>query len=354
MALDPLPLLKRLCATSGLSGHEQPTRQIIQEIWQPLADEIGVDRVGSLWAIQRGTAPAPAPRILLAAHMDAIGLLVTKIEGEFLRVTQIGGLDARVLPGQLVTVYGREALPAVVARPPDFLLPRSYQRKVAPVTELLVDTGLSAERLRQLVQVGDVVAFAQPCRELLNGQLAAKSLDNRASVAAVSLCLEQLRQRPHAWEVVAVATVQEEFSFLGATTSAFAHRPDVAVAIDVTFGSDANTKEFSAKTFGLGEGVPLGVGPNIHPGLLAACKAAAERAEIPYSLEPLPGHSGTDADALQMAHAGLPTLTVGIPLRHMHTPVEVVALKDVQRAGRLLAEFIASLPLDFLTTLTLD
>ena len=354
MTLDLLAHLKTLSAAAGLSGYEGPARDVIRPAWEPLSDELHQDRLGTLWGVHHGRGAEPRHRLMLAAHMDAIGLMVTRREGEFLRVSNIGGIDPRVLPGQLVTVHGREDLPGVVAAPPSFLLPKAKRDNVTPLGELLVDTGLPAERLAKLARVGDLVSFAQPPVELLNEQLAAKSLDNRASVAALTVCLDNLQGRPHAWDVFAVATVQEEVGLRGAGTSAFTLKPDVAVAVDVTYGSDANTREFSHRTLPLGGGPALGLGPNIHSGLHAAFKACAGRAEIPYSVEVMPGHSGTDAFAIQVAREGIPTMVVSIPLRNMHTPVEVAAIKDIARTGRLLAEFAISLDDDFLRSLSLD
>jgi endoglucanase len=251
-------------------------------------------------------------------------------------------------------VHGREDLPGLVVQPPAFLLPKANREGVVPLSELLVDTGLPAEKLSGLVKAGDVISFAQPTVELQNELLAAQSLDNRASVAALTVCLETLKGRPHVWDVIAVATVQEEVGLQGARASAFALHPDLAVAVDVTHGSGPASKEYADKTFPLGGGPVLGLGPNIHPGLHAALKAAADRAEMPYTVEPMPTHSGTDAYAIQIARAGIPTMVVSIPLRNMHTPVEVLSLKDVARVGRLLAEFIAGLGADFMSTLTLD
>jgi endoglucanase len=212
---------------------------------------------------------------------------------------------------------------------------------------------LPAKRLAEQVGVGSLVSFAQPPRELQNGLLAAKSLDNRASLAAVTVCLEALQGRAHAWDLLAVATVQEEIGLQGAAGAAFSLAPELAVAVDVTWGTDANTREFGYRTFALGGGPTLAIGPNIHHGLFQALKAAAERAEVPVALEPIwAGHSGTDAAAMQIARAGIPTAIVSIPLRNMHTPVEIVSLKDIQRTGRLLAEFVAGLPGDFLETLS--
>jgi len=354
MTVDVLAHVKALSSPPGLSGYEEPARTVIRSAWEPLTDEQHADRLGTYWAVRRGQGAPPRPRLMLAAHMDAIGLMVTRREGEFLRVANIGGIDPRVLPGQLVTVHGRQDLPAVVVAPPPFLLPKAKRDNVTPLAELLVDTGLPAERLAQLAHTGDLVSFAQPPVELLNEQLAAKSLDNRASVAALTVCLEALQGRPLVWDVYAVATVQEEVGLRGAGTSAYSLQPDLAVAVDVTYGSDAATREFAHRTFPLGGGPALGLGPNIHAGLFAAFKACAARAEIPYTIEAMPGHSGTDAFAIQVARAGIPTMVLSIPVRNMHTPVEVVALKDIARTGRLLAEFAASLDDQFMAGLTLD
>jgi len=355
MATDIAAHLKELAAAPGLSGHESPVRDVIRAAWSPLTDKMHVDRLGSLWATQFGTGARPRPRIMLAAHMDAIGLMVSQVEGEFLRVVHIGGIDARVMPGQLVTVHGREDLPGVVAQPPAFLLPKANREGVVPLSELLVDVGLPAERLSGLVRVGDVISFDQPPLELQNELFAAKSLDNRASVAALTVCLETLQSRPRVWDVVAVATVQEEVTFGGAATSAFALHPDLAIAVDVTHGSGPGSKEYAEQTYPLGGGPVLGLGPNIHPGLHAALKAAADRAGMmPYAVEPMPAHSGTDAFAIQVAREGIPTMVVSLPLRNMHTPVEVVALQDVTRVGTLLTEFIAGLDADFVNTLSFE
>jgi len=355
MALDLLAHLRELCAAPGLSGHENPVRDLLRTAWAPLTDELKVDALGSLWATQNGTSKTPRPKLMLAAHMDAIGLMVTQVEGEFLRITEIGGMGARVMPGQLVTVHTVKGdLPGVVAQPPSFLLPKANREGVVPLSELLVDTGLTAADVARQVQIGDLISFAQAPRELQNGNFSAKSLDNRASVAALTVCLEALRERVHAWDVVAVATVQEEEGLIGARTAAFALHPDLAIAIDVTFGDGPNVKEFVHRTNKLGGGPVIGFGPNIHPAMQAALCATADRLEMPYAVEVMPAHSGTDAFAIQIAREGLPTAVVSLPLRNMHTPVEMIALKDVSRVGRLLAEFAAGLTPDYLSTLTFD
>lgn len=347
-----LPFLKSLISAPGLSGHEDPIRSLIAEEWNPLCDELSTSRLGSLHAVRYGNLPEPRPRLLLAAHMDSIGMMVTSQVGEFLHITQVGGIDPRVLPGQLVTLHGRKDLPAVIVQPPAALLPDEHQTGPVPLEHLLVDAGLAADELSRMVRPGDLVSFAQPPLALGGDYLAGHSLDNRASVAALTHCLHELQQRPTAWDVWAVATVQEEETLGGALTSAYHLQPTLAVAIDMTFGASPGSP--SHKTFPIGKGITVGWGPNIHPGLHRKLKSLADRLEIPCKLEVMPRHSGTDAFHLQIALQGIPTAVVGIPLRYMHTPVEMVSMKDIARLGRLLAEFAASLDENFMDGLKLD
>ena len=325
---------------------------MIESAWRPVTDEISLSRLGSLHGLKKGSAPEPRPTILIAAHMDAIGLMVTSLVDEFIRVTEVGGLDARVLPGQLVTVHGRQDLPGVIVQPPAHLLPGGARKGPVPLNNLLVDTGLRPQRVKNLVRTGDLISFAQEPIQLQADTLAGHSLDNRASVAALTLCLDELQKRNHAWDVWAVATAQEEETMGGARTSAFQLRPQLAVAVDVTWGKSTGTPDH--KTFPLGKGPTLGLGPNIHPGLHSTFKEVADNLEIPYAVEVMPRHSGTDAYALQVAAEGIPTMVVSIPLRYMHTPVEVVALKDIRRTAHLLSEFIAYLDSDYMDKLTLE
>jgi len=343
------PFLKTLLSQAGLSAFEAPVRETIAGAWRPLVDELTTSRMGSLHGLRRGRAPLPAgqprPRILLSAHMDAIGMMVTANVDGLLRFTEVGGVDPRILPGQLVPVHGRDDLPAVVVQPSDRLLPASARGKPVAMEHLLIDTGLAPAEVARLVRVGDLVSFAQPPLELAGEALAGHSLDDRASVAAVTICLDELHHMEHVWDVWAVASVQEEESFAGAYTSPFEIRPDLAVAIDVTFAKGPGVTDY--KGYPMGKGPTLGWGPNVHPAVFKAFKQLAEELDLPYHMEAMPRHSGTDAYAMQVVAEGIPTMVIGIPLRYMHTPVEVVALKDIQRAGHLLAEFIARLAPDF-------
>jgi tetrahedral aminopeptidase len=347
-----LPFIKQLMTAPGLSGNEAAVRAIIEEAWKPLTDDISVSRLGSLHGLLRGTGEEPHKSIMLSAHMDAIGLMVTRNVEGFLHIMSVGGVDPRVLPGQPVIVHGRRDLPGVVVMTPTKLLPSKYQAAPVPMEHLLVDTGLPAAEIARLVRPGDLVSFAQEPVETASETLCGHTLDNRASVTAVTVCLQELQKRQHLWDVWAVATVQEEVTLGGAYTSGFQLHPTVAVAIDVTFASSPGTPD--NRSYGLGCGPCLGWGPNIHPALFKAFEETAERLEILYQKEAMPGFSGTDAIALQVAAGGSPAMVVSIPLRYMHTPVEMVSLKDINRTGRLLAEFIASLDEEFVNRLVWD
>jgi len=347
------PFLKELLAAPGLSGYEALASRIIAEKWRPLVHELSRSRLGSLHGLRKGTAAKPRPSLLVAAHMDAIGLMVTGIaEGGFLRLTAIGDVDARVLPGQPVTVHGRENLPGIVVQPPARLLPSENGNNPVPLEHLLVDVGLLPRKVNELIRVGDPISFAQPPLELSSGTLAGHTVDNRASVAALTVCLEELQNRPHTWDVWAVATVQEETGLVGAYSSSYQLRPQIAIVLDTSWAKGPGANDWN--TFPLGKGPTIMWGPNIHPALYKAFKELAERLEIPHAVEITPLHTGTDAFATQVTAEGIPSIALGIPIRYMHTPVEVVAVKDIQRAGRLIAEFIAGLQPDFMEKVTWD
>jgi len=347
-----LPFLKELISAPGISGYETGVRPIIEKAWGPITDQLSVSRLGSLHGLQKGTGGEPRPIIMVATHMDAIGLMVNAIIDGFLRVTSIGGIDGRVLPGQMVTVHGRQELAGMLVQTPARLLPSNVQSGVVPLEYLLVDVGLLPDEVAHLVRVGDPVSFAQPPFETSGETLVGHTLDDRAGVAALTYCLETLYSRPHVWDVWAVTTVQEETSYGGALTSAFQLHPSLCVSIDVTFGSEPSSP--AHLSFPLGKGPTLEWGPVIHPFLYKSIKELAERLEIPISLEPAPRYTSTDSDAMQMVAEGIPNVVIGIPLRYMHTPVEMIALKDITRAGRLVAEFIAQLDETFMERLTWD
>jgi putative aminopeptidase FrvX len=352
---DILPFLKSLISVAGLSGHESPVADLIAGKWRPLTDELSFSRVGSLHALKRGTGKEPRPSLMIATHMDAIGMRVLSIVDGFLHITRIGGIDVRVLPGAQVTVHAsrsNEELPGVIVMRPPHFLPAGAGDGVIAMEHLLVDTGLSPREVEKKVCVGDLVSFANEPIELAGEVISGHSLDNRASVAALTICLEELQKKPHVWDVWAVATVQEETAFLGSYSSAFALRPQMAIVIDGTFAKGPGANGW--QTFPMGKGVGLCIGPNLHPFLHKKLKELAEQLEIPWFLDVTTADSGTDAFAIQVTAEGIPTALVEFPIRYVHTPVEAVAVKDIQRAGRLIAEFISSLGENFLQTITWD
>ena len=348
-----------MISVAGLSGYETPVANLIEKQWTSLADSVSRSRLGSIHALKNGSGPAglSRPSVLIAAHMDAIGLMVSRIVDGFLYITNIGGVDSRVLPGTPVIVHaagrGREEeLYGVVVMPPAGLLPEGKGAGTIALQYLLIDTGLTPNEVAQRVQVGDSVSFGTEPVEMSGGLLSGHSLDNRASVAALTICLEELKNKSHVWDVWLLASVQEEEMLTGAFTSAHQIRPTIAVAVDVTFGKGTGSNDY--KSFPIGKGLTLGVGPSIHPFLHQRFKEIAERVEIPVSDEVMPEYSATDVDAMQLTAEGIPTMVVSIPERYMHTPVEMVALKDIQRAGRLLAEFVVSLEADFMDKVVWD
>ncbi len=345
-----LPFLNELISAPGISGYESGVRPIIEKAWKPITDQLSISQLGSLHGLQKGTAQEPRPSILIAAHMDAIGLMVNAIIDGFLRITSVGGIDVRILPGQMVTVHGRQELAGMIVATPPRLLPARLQSGMVPLEYLLVDVGLLPDEVARLVRVGDPISFAAPAFNTGGETLVGHSLDDRSAVAALTECLEFLHTRPHAWDVWAVATAQEETNLGGAFTSAFQLHPSLCISIDVTFGSEPASPAYL--TFPLGKGVTLGWGPVIHPYLFKQLRARAEKLEIPFSVEPTSRFTATDSDAMVNVAEGIPNAVIGIPLRYMHTPVEMVALKDISRAGRLVAEFIAALDQTFMDKLT--
>lgn len=342
--MKTLDLLKDLSQSAGPSGREISINQKIASYWKPLTDDIKTDAMGNLIAVKRGSSEKRRS-LMLAAHMDEIGLIVTGIVGEFLRVHSLGGTDSRVILGSEVIIHGRQAIPGIIGTRPPHTLARQDQNKIPPWHEIFVDVGLSEDSLKKLVRVGDHITLKQSLQELKNKRVAGKAMDNRASVVAITLTLQLLQQHLHSWDVVAVATVQEEVGLFGAVTSAYSIAPDIAVAIDGTFAKQYN--DSGVGSFDMDKGPTIGLGPNLHPDIVKRLKTAAETNEIPVLIEPLSGSSGTDAWAIQVAREGIPTGLLSIPMRYMHQPVETVSLSDIERTGRLLCHFIADLEPDY-------
>jgi len=343
--METVRLLRELTQASGVSGYEDEVRAIVRRAYEPLADSLRSDALGNLIALKKGTGSAPCRSIMLAAHMDEIGLMITGYEGAFLRFSNVGGVDLRTIVGQEVLVHGARPLPGIVASHPPHVTPLEERSKAILLNDLFLDVGLPAERVQESVHVGDLVTMRREMIELQEGYVSGKAFDDRAGVVAMVRCLELLGQMRHEWDVYVVATTQEEVGLRGATVSAYGVAPDIAVAVDVGFGLQQGVNENEA--LAMDGGPALGRGPNIHPLMFKRLKSVAETNELPYQVEVLARGSGTDAWAIQVAREGIPTGLLSLPLRYMHTSVETICLRDLERTGRLLALFIAGLDAAF-------
>jgi len=353
--LDIKAFLQELSEAGGVSGYEGPLRQIVRRTFAAWADEVREDTLGNVIALKQGSGEPDGRRyrVMLAGHMDEIGLIVTKLDKGFLRFTQVGGFDRRTLLAQEVVVHAShgDPLPGIIGSRPPHVLPEESRDRPVPWDELFVDVGLDEATLRRRVQVGDLITIRREFIALENDWVAGKAFDDRAAVAAIAHCLELLAGMSHRWDVYAVATVQEETGLKGATTAAFGIAPDVAVAIDVGFGAMPGISEMDA--IDMGGGPAIALGPTAHPLVHDKLVQVAKAQEIPYQIDPIPGASGTDTWAIQVAREGIPAGLISIPLRYMHTSVETLAVKDVARTGRLLAHTIAALDAAFAVQLGL-
>ncbi len=343
---DPKAHLKRLVETHAPSGHERPMADLLRDEWADLVEAFESDRLGSLIGLKRGLGER---KIMLAAHIDEIALMVRQIEGAFVYAHRLSGIDPRVMLAQPVIVHGERALPGVVATKPPHMLKAAERKQYAPVEALVIDLGLPAAEVASLVRVGDLITLDAPMIELQGRMAASKAMDDRACVAALTVCLRLLNNVKHSWNVYAAATVQEEVGLRGAATAAHHVAPDCAIALDVGFAEQPGVSP-GAK---LGGGPQIAIGANFHPKLVQRLRDVAAYYEIPCQTEAVPARSGTDAWAIQVARDGVPTALVSVPLRNMHSPVETLDIKDIERAGRLLAHFIAGLDESFLDALSL-
>ena len=304
--------LSLLSMGTGVSGYEKSIASLVRERFSALTDEVSCDTFGNVYALKKGNSKKSYKRIMLAAHMDEIGLIVKKIDPRgFLYFTSIGGVDQRTLLSQEVLVHGRQTIPGIIGSLPPHLLQNLDSEQAVKMEEMTIDVGLSSAKIKELIQVGDIITIKRETYPLLNNVVAGKSLDDRAGVVVMMVCLEELSHLQHTHDVIAVATTQEEVGVRGALTSAYTLNPDLAVAIDVTHASTPDTK--GQVTIDLGKGPAVAMGPNIHPAIYRHLSETAQEHRLPIQIEPIPGASGTDAWAIQVTQAGIPTGLISIP-----------------------------------------
>lgn len=285
--------------------------------------------------------------LMLAAHMDEIGLMVTYISKDgFLSVSSVGGVDPAILPGMRVDVHtAKGILRGVVGRKPIHLIDADDRKSVTPLDKLVIDLGMPAKKVKQLVRVGDPITFGVGFEEFGRGMAVSRAFDDKVGVFITCRVMEKLaKAKEYTGTFVGAVTVQEEIGTRGAMTSAHAIRPDVALAFDVTHATDYPGIDKSKHgDIVCGGGPVIARGPNINPVVFERLVAAAEAEGIPYQLEAEPSVTGTDARAIQVTRDGIPTGLVSVPLRYMHTPTEVISLEDVDATIRLITRFAIDL-----------
>jgi putative aminopeptidase FrvX len=335
----PIPeTLARLLAAPGPSGQEAAAAAAWREAASVFAETTG-DVLGSSAARVRGTSGGPTLAVI--GHIDEIALVVTHVADDgFLSVRGLGGWDPHVMLAQRVEVLTRDGrVPGVIGAKRVTRRP-GEERKPLELRDLYIDVGASsAAEARGLVRIGDAAVVAGSPLELPNARVAARSLDNRlGSFVALEVARRVAEAGDCAGDVVAVAATQEEVGdFAGSRTSAFTARPDVAIAVDVTDATDVRGGDPEDDgEHKLGSGAVIARGPVIHPRVFELLCETAERESIPFTVEVSTGHTNTDADAVYLSRAGIATGLVSIPLRYMHSPVETVALDDVEAAVRLI------------------
>ncbi len=335
------PLLQRLLTTPGPSGYEGDAAAAWREAASAFA-EVSWDALGS--SVARVSGAGEGPLLAVVGHIDEIGLHVSHVDDDgFLRFGSVGGWDPIILVGQRVTLMTRNGeLPGVIGKKPIHLMKDEDRKRVPELKDLHIDIGAKdGDDARSMVRIGDVAVIAGDPIELPNGRLVSRALDNRLGCY---VALEAARLVAEAGgapgDVAAVAAVQEEITFAGSRTTAFALDPGVAVAVDVTFATDQPGVELGELTkHPIGSGPSLTRGSTIHPRVFELLHETAEAEGIPFTVASAGRGTGTDADAIHLSRAGIPTALVSVPLRYMHSPVELCELEDVANAAKLIAAF---------------
>ena len=342
-----IDFLERLLDAQGPSGFEVRPARVWRKEAETFADKVSVDVGGNSTAEINAKGK---PRVMLAGHVDEIGLQVTHIdERGYLFVDEIGGWDAQVLVGQRVVLLGKDRdVVGVLGKKPIHLIQPDERTKASKVKELWVDVGAkSRDEVRELgLRVGDPMVLATKMVRLAGDRIASRAIDNRIGAYVVLEALRALAKEKPAAYVAAVATAQEEIGYSGggARTSAYAIDPQVALVVDVTFSTDV--PDIEKKELGeheIGGGPVLSRGSAAHPVVFERLVEAAEAEGIPYTIQAQPKATRTDADAIYLSRAGVPTGLISIPNRYMHSPNELVSLADVAHTIRLIAAFVRRL-----------
>jgi putative aminopeptidase FrvX len=338
----PVPdVLRRLITAPGPSGYEQAAAAVFRDAAQAFAT-VTADVVGSTVARVAAKPPGGGPTLAIVGHIDEIGLIVHHIDDDgYLWFKGVGGWDPVILVGQRVEIATRHgSVPAVVGKKPIHLLEDDERKKTPEIKSLHLDIGAKdGEEARRLVRIGDVGVIAGEPVELPNDRLVSRSLDNRLGCFVAYEAARLVSEAGGApGDVCAVAATQEEITFGGSATTAFSLQPDAAIVVDVTFATDQpGVEEQRQGKHPFGSGPVITRGSTLDPTLFELLHDTGEAEGIPFTVEASARYTGTDADAVHISRGGVPTAVVSVPLRYMHSPVEMVQLDDVDRAARLIA-----------------
>ncbi|MFQ5538009.1 MAG: M42 family metallopeptidase [Gemmatimonadota bacterium] len=350
MTRKSIDFLKRLLDAPGPSGFEVRPARIWREEAETFAREVTVDVSGNSYATVN---PDGAPRVMLAGHIDEIGLQITHMDDDgFLYVDEIGGWDPQVLVGQRVTILSRKGdLPGVIGKKAIHLMTPEDRTKASKTKEIWVDVGASSRKeVQELgIRVGDPMVLAQGMVRLAGDRIASRAVDNRIGAYVVLEAARLYAADPGAASATAVATAQEEIGYSGGGARASAYRlaPDVAIVVDVTFATDMpDVEKKELGDHSIGGGPVLSRGSAAHNGVFEMLAAVAEEEGIPHTVQAAPKATRTDADGIHLTRSGVPTGLVSVPNRYMHSPNELVSIADLDHAARLIAAFMRRLDPD--------
>ncbi|QCX34585.1 M42 family metallopeptidase [Caloramator sp. E03] len=330
--------LFKLSNSMGVSGYEHNLNSLLEEYFKGYVDEISYGKLGDFIGIKKGRGSL---KIMIAAHLDEVGLMVTEIDDRgFVHFRVINGIDPKTLPAQEVIIHGKKEVYGVIGAKPPHILTSEDLKKAIDVDDMLIDTGLEKDKLIEIVSPGDVITIKRDATNLLGDFITGKAFDDRAGVCAMFECAKILKDCEHYPDVYFVATVMEEVGHKGARTVTNVINPDIGIAIDVTSADKYASDDILVEC---GKNIKIAVGPNIHPELVEKLIETAQEQDIPYKIVAEPGRTGTDAWDIQVSGEGVATLLVSIPIKYMHTSVEVLNYTDIEKVGKLIASFILSL-----------
>jgi len=328
-------LLNNLTSQDAISGFEFDFSAYLAEFLRPYCTDVSIDAFGNVIAKKTQNRKK---KVLLEAHIDQIGLMVSHIEENgVIRFVPIGGINPAFLPATEVTIHGKQDFFGIIGTIPPHLQSADKENEVINLKDLYIDIGMDYDSVMKNISVGDVVSYKAYSYKS-NSKFTAKSLDNRAGIAVLLQTAMELKNCDLPYDVTILLSVQEEVGLRGAPIATFNEEPDIALVVDVTYGSAFGTKD--DETFALGSGAAIAIGPNAEPELYSKIKNAAEQLSLPHTTEVLPSHSGTNAWAIQTVSGGVPCAILSVPLRYMHTPYEMVDTKDIETMVRLITSIL--------------